>query len=485
MSAPNFNLKTLSSHTNDNNQNKIVTVAHAHLIAEKLAKISLPRLSNNEQTILIDIIEHLVTINKNRNSLDKCAIKFGFSFLMHRYRGNESSLKWREINWAYHSNNHDMLIDFVSRQSHGKMLWEHARQIGLFMWLTDRTKLVSFSIVSFSIHLIRRQVNQFENIARNEYSKSENKNPIDCTLFYLALRKKSVLQGLWRIATWNREQVATIRLLSNNFQEKKWKTAAMKNAYVLLGKHRYDYAAAFFLLADSLKDCVNVILNQLQDIQLAIAVIRVYEGDESLILKELLENKILPLASQDGNPWLASWALWMLHKKDVSIQALMVNKSYLIQIKYTLTLFKPHAYTSLFTSWAPSLRNKVFLDDDPALVTFYSQLRLEILNTAALKISQELEYKLVLHYAKVFSRMGCGLLALDLLRNWKFIASSSLISKCEDSVDMKPISGKNSPIMSDIIMQQPTSSQKTSGYKPSIKLYEEPDSNSLLDSFGF
>ena len=41
------------------------------------------------------------------------------------------------------------------------------------------------------------------------------------------------------MAGWNREQVATMRLLSNNFQEKKWKTAAMKNAYALLGKHRH------------------------------------------------------------------------------------------------------------------------------------------------------------------------------------------------------------------------------------------------------
>lgn len=64
------------------------------------------------------------------------------------------------------------------------------------------------------------------------------KNPVDCTLFYLALKKKAVLQGLWRMAGWNREQGATMRLLANNFQDKKWKTAALKNAYALLGKHR-------------------------------------------------------------------------------------------------------------------------------------------------------------------------------------------------------------------------------------------------------
>lgn len=41
------------------------------------------------------------------------------------------------------------------------------------------------------------------------------------------------------MAGWNREQTATIKLLQNNFQDKKWKTVALKNAYALLGKHRY------------------------------------------------------------------------------------------------------------------------------------------------------------------------------------------------------------------------------------------------------
>jgi hypothetical protein len=168
------------------------------------------------------------------------------------------------------------------------------------------------------------------------------KNPVDCSLFYLALRKKTVLQGLWRMAAWNREQAATIRLLSNNFQDKKWKTAALKNAYALLGKHRHgklythhmfckilikklEYAAAFFLLADCLKDAVNVILNQLKDLQLAIAVTRVYEGEGGPVLKELLEEKVLPLASDEGNRWLASWAFWMLHRRDMSVRALIVS----------------------------------------------------------------------------------------------------------------------------------------------------------------
>jgi hypothetical protein len=69
------------------------------------------------------------------------------------------------------------------------------------------------------------------------------RNPTNCSLFYLALKKKTVLQGLWRMAGWNREQGATLRLLSNNFQDPKWRTVALKNAYALLGKRRFGQSA--------------------------------------------------------------------------------------------------------------------------------------------------------------------------------------------------------------------------------------------------
>lgn len=88
----------------------------------------------------------------------------------------------------------------------------------------------------------REQRAQCEVVARNEYTKSEEKNPVDCSLLYLALRKKTVLQGLWRMASWNREQAATIKLLANNFADAKWRTAASKNAYALLSKRRFSKA---------------------------------------------------------------------------------------------------------------------------------------------------------------------------------------------------------------------------------------------------
>ena len=88
---------------------------------------------------------------------------------------------------------------------------------------------------------------------------------------------------------------------------------------------RAEYAVAFFLLADNLRDAVNVCSNQLRDLQLAIAVARVYEGDDSPVLHELLEDKVLPMAASQENRWLAMWTFWMLGRKDMAVRALIVR----------------------------------------------------------------------------------------------------------------------------------------------------------------
>jgi hypothetical protein len=152
------------------------------------------------------------------------------------------------------------------------------------------------------------------------------------------------------MATWSREQSATQRLLSNNFDEQRWRTAALKNAYALLGKHRFEYAAAFFLLAGHLKDAVSVLSNQLGDMQLAIAVARVYEGDNGPVLEEFLKEKVLPLAVMEGNRWLANWALWMLGKRDKAVRALLVSFHYVLMQNHTLIVFEDTTRQSVIAS---------------------------------------------------------------------------------------------------------------------------------------
>lgn len=79
------------------------------------------------------------------------------------------------------------------------------------------------------------------------------------------------------------------------------------------------------MLAGNLKDAVNVCSHQLNDIQLAIAIARVHEGDDGPVLQELLEEKVLPQAAIDGDRWLATWAFWMLKRRDKAVRALIVR----------------------------------------------------------------------------------------------------------------------------------------------------------------
>lgn len=85
-----------------------------------------------------------------------------------------------------------------------------------------------------------------------------------------------------------------------------------------------EYAAAFFLLAGNPQDAVNVCVHQLQDLQLAVTIARVYEGDNGPVLRNLLEDKVLPQAAFEGNRWLASWAFWMLGRRDMAVRVFIV-----------------------------------------------------------------------------------------------------------------------------------------------------------------
>ncbi|KAH7040404.1 WD repeat domain-containing protein [Microdochium trichocladiopsis] len=439
-------------------------------ICEMLQKVTLPQLSGHEQIQLLDIVECAGVVEKQRRSMDENGARFMLFFRQHalrKGRTNAIQLSWRETSWAYHSTSQDILTDFVSRQYHGKLLWENARESGIFMWLADEASVKA----------------QFEIVARNEYTRSEMKNPVDCSIYYLALKKKVVLQGLWRMATWNKEQAATTKLLSNNFQDPKWQTTALKNAYALMSKRRFEYAAAFFLLADHLQDAVNVCLNQIKDLQLAIAIARVYEGDNGPVLRKLLENEVLAIAAQEGNRWLASWAFWMLGRKDMAVRALITP-----------------VYTLIETPVSPDMKSKLFLTDDPALVVLYSQLRQKTLQTlrGASKVTPQTEWEFVVHNARLYDRMGCDLLGLDLVRNWEFFRPTGLPQMPslggEPVIDpRKLLRRRSSLVVADLPTSPVVAEMRTGGggfnahggIKPPPSVFEEPDANSLLDSFGF
>ena len=62
------------------------------------------------------------------------------------------------------------------------------------------------------------------------------------------------------------------------------------------------------------------------------------------------------------------------------------------------------------------MQAKSFLANDPALVILYRQLREKTLQTlkGASMISPRAEWEFVIQNARLYDRMGCDLLALDL-----------------------------------------------------------------------
>ena len=122
------------------------TEAIAASLNEKLTTVDLHQLSNASQMHLVDIVECVAMVEKQRRSMDDNAARFVLyhrQHALHKGRAHQTQLSWREYNWAFHSNSQDILIDAVSRQFHGRTIWENARESGMFMWITDATALVS------------------------------------------------------------------------------------------------------------------------------------------------------------------------------------------------------------------------------------------------------------------------------------------------------------------------------------------------------
>jgi RAVE protein 1 C terminal len=122
-------------------------------------------------------------------------------------------------------------------------------------------------------------------------------------------------------------------------------------------------------------------------------------------------------------------------------------------------------------------RPSVIQIDDPALVVLYRQLKDKTLQTmqGAAKISPKLEFDYILRIAALYDRLGCDLLALDLVKSWEFAtdAQSSrpvLASRRRSTIDDISVSKFRDGLGIAASVRIP----------PTVK-----EESSLLDSFDF
>lgn len=258
------------------------------------------------------------------DSLDDCGLRFllamkHFSYLLRclplvqRNQFQKQGVGTSNIVWAFHSESEEELLNLIPNYSKGQIKWATLKELGVGWWLRSSI-------------LLKQCI---EKLAKAAYQAKND--PLDGALYYIAMKKKSVVWGLFRS---QRDEKMT-SFFANNFNEDRWRKAALKNAFALLGKQRFEHAVAFFLLANSLHDALEVCLTKLEDLQLALIITRLYEGEQLAIppsFKKLLYAEILGCDSEGNNqdlskahpdPFLRSMALWTLKDYSGSLNTLL------------------------------------------------------------------------------------------------------------------------------------------------------------------
>ena len=234
------------------------------------------------------------TEDATMEGLDDCGLRCHLAMKNHCYLkrclpiGQRASLSKQGLDtsniiWGFHSESEDELVSLVPGVAKGTISWQELRELGVVWWTRSNNTL-------------RKLV---EKLAKASFQK--NQDPLDAALYYLAMKKKSLVWGLFRS---KRDEKMT-QFFNNNFTEERWRKAALKNAFALLGKQRFLHAAAFFLLSGSLKDALDIIINRLDDLQLAILVGRLYEGgndNNPPCVEALLKNHVLGI-DEDSGAW--------------------------------------------------------------------------------------------------------------------------------------------------------------------------------------
>ncbi|XP_050731976.1 dmX-like protein 2 isoform X2 [Eriocheir sinensis] len=328
------------------------------------------------------------TDEPSMETLDDCGLRFLLAMRHHTYLlrclpiAQRAALQKTGIGshnfvWAFHSESQEELLDFIPSMRQGNPRWSELRELGFGWWVRNNTLLtLCFNKIAKAAFLMRR-------------------DPLDAAIYYLAMKKKSLVWGLFRSI----DDKRMTDFFSNNFAEERWRKAALKNAFALLGKQRFEHAAAFFLLAGALKDALEVVLNKLQDEQLAIVIIRLYEGEFEAVpptLRKMLYTRVLgydetgatelvSLTADDNlatittsasdpqpcvmrmhpDPFLRSVAFWMLKDYSGSLNTLL-------RTQVTLGIHHPDYVGGGF-------RRKMFGSSvsaaDPSVFNFYIYLR--------------------------------------------------------------------------------------------------------------
>jgi hypothetical protein len=404
-------------------------------LKQQLEDINLPKTSDAEQERLKIILDTIIYMQEHIGSLDKNGFRYLFSWKLHvleldskrvqqpsvagrtATNGYEApppvvpTMSWREIVFAYHSETQQPLLEALHSYYSGKLDWPTVRKLGIPAWLHAIRAAQSEGSDLASLEQI------FDTLAQTAFRSTYPPDPTRASLYFLAMKKKATLLALWRIAVGNKEQRTTSNFLKRDFTLEENRTAARKNAYALMGKRRFEYAAAFFLLANDPSSAIRILAGQCQDLPLAIAVARVYCDDGSPELMKFMEERVLPEARKAGDRWLLTWTHEIMGYTQLAAQALVLP-------------------IDKFDVDDAERKPRYWQQDDPLTLKLYQHLRDKPVKrgrTGQKERSPSLgaeqhEYRAVLRAARILRKMGLWLLALELVSTWHFKPVATLPS---------------------------------------------------------
>ncbi|XP_061623671.1 dmX-like protein 1 isoform X3 [Phyllopteryx taeniolatus] len=404
---------------------------HAQVLSSHLLHSSLPGLTRMEQMSLMALADTIATTStdlkdtqdqsKGGETLDDCGLKFLLAVRLHTFLSTSlppahraqllrQGLSTCHYAWAFHSEAEEELLHMLPALHQGEPTWPELRSMGVGWWLRSTNKL-------------RRSI---EKVAKATFQRSND--PLDVAIFYLAMKKKAVVWGLYR----SQKNAKMTEFFRNNFSEDRWRKAALKNAFSLLGKQRFHHSAAFFLLAGSLKDAVEVCLEKLQDLQLALVISRLYESEfeTASTYKNILQRHVLGHDKQipmHQDPFLRSMAHWVLEDYSKALDTLLEQTTNKAKSGSTDTGSVSSSNAEVFNFYTylcthPLLLRRHFGSSEKAKVSLTAEGR------RADSISLE-ERRLFFTAAYAHLQAGCPMLALEVLSKMPKVRKSSKLNQ--------------------------------------------------------
>uniref|UniRef100_F7HWA4 DmX-like protein 1 n=1 Tax=Callithrix jacchus TaxID=9483 RepID=F7HWA4_CALJA len=394
---------------------------HAQVLSGHLLHSSLPGLSRMEQMSLMALADTIATtstdIGESRDrsqggeTLDECGLKFLLAVRLHTflttslpaYRAQllHQGLSTSHFAWAFHSVAEEELLNMLPAMQKDDPTWSELRAMGVGWWVRNN-------------RILRKCM---EKVAKAAFYRKND--PLDAAIFYLAMKKKAVIWGLYRAE----KNTRMTQFFGHNFEDERWRKAALKNAFSLLGKQRFEHSAAFFLLAGCLRDAVEVCLEKLNDIQLALVIARLYECefDRATTYKSILRKKVLGIDSPANelcslninvhhDPFLRSMAYWILEDYSGALETLIKQpiKECNDQVMSACSPAVFNFYNYLRTH--PLLLRRHFGSSD----TFSTHMNLTGKSGLAGTINLS-ERRLFFTTASAHLKAGCPMLALEVL----------------------------------------------------------------------